>query len=113
MHYFRLINEKESKEIIPGFFARFVHTENVTLVFWEARAGNTFPEHAHPHEQISTIQKGKFQLTINGETQILKEGVAAVIPSNTRHSGIALTDCKLIDVFYPVREDYKNREREF
>ena len=90
-----------------------MHTENVTLVFWEARAGSTFPEHAHPHEQISTIQKGKFQLTINGETQILEEGVAAVIPSNTRHSGIALTDCKLIDVFYPVREDYKNREREF
>ena len=59
MGYFRLINEKESKEIIPGFFARFVHTENVTLVFWEARAGSTFPEHAHPHEQISTIQKGK------------------------------------------------------
>jgi len=113
MHYFRLINEKESKEIIPGFFARFVHTENVTLVFWEARAGSTFPEHAHPHEQISTIQKRKFQLTINGETQILEEGVAAVTTSNIRHSGIALTDCKLIDVFYPVREDYKNREREF
>jgi len=33
MNYFTSINEKESKEIIPGFFARFIHTENVTLVF--------------------------------------------------------------------------------
>jgi quercetin dioxygenase-like cupin family protein len=108
MSYFHLINEKESKEIISGFFARFVHTENVTLVFWEAKAGSKFPEHAHPHEQISTTQQGKFQLTINGETKILEEGVSAVIPSNIKHSGIALTDCKLLDVFYPIREDYKN-----
>jgi quercetin dioxygenase-like cupin family protein len=111
MAYFNSINEKEPKEIIEGFFARFLHTENVTLVFWEAKAGSAFPEHTHPHEQISTIQQGRFQLNINDETRILEEGVAAVIPSSTKHSGIALTDCKLIDVFYPVREDYKNRER--
>jgi hypothetical protein len=36
MDYFNLINEKKSKEIIPGFFARFVHTEDITLVFEEA-----------------------------------------------------------------------------
>jgi len=99
--------ENESKEIIPGFFARFVHTENVTLAFRDAKAGSTFPEHSHPHEQISTIQEGKFQLTINGETKILEGGIVAVIPSNTKHSGVALTDCKLMDVFYPVRKDYK------
>ncbi len=110
MKYFTSINEKESNEIIPGFFARFIHTENVTLVFWEAKAGSTFPEHAHSHEQISTINQGQFQLTINGETKILEEGIVAIIPPNAKHSGIALTDCKLIDVFYPVREDYKKTE---
>jgi quercetin dioxygenase-like cupin family protein len=110
MDYFNLVNEKESKEVIPGFFARFLHTENVTLVFWEAKAGSTFPEHTHLHEQISTIQQGKFQLTVNGETRILEDGVTAIIPSNTKHSGIALTDCKLLDIFYPVREDYKQFE---
>jgi quercetin dioxygenase-like cupin family protein len=30
-----------------------------------------------------------------------------VIPSNTPHSAIAKADCKAIDVFSPVREDYK------
>jgi quercetin dioxygenase-like cupin family protein len=110
MRYFTTLNETESKEIIPGFFARFVHTKNISIVFWEATAGSTFPEHSHPHEQIATIQQGKFQLTINGETKILEEGLVAVIPSNAKHSGIALTDCKLMDVFYPVREDYKQRE---
>jgi quercetin dioxygenase-like cupin family protein len=111
MNYFITLNATESKEIIPGFFGRFVHTENISIVFWEAKGGSTFPEHAHPHEQIATIQEGKFQLTINGETKILEEGVVAIIPSNAKHSGIALTDCKLMDVFYPVREDYKQREK--
>ena len=31
-----------------------------------------------------------------------------VIPSNKNHSGIALSDCKLIDVFTPKREEYNN-----
>src|SRR5207249_4280539 len=110
MNYFIALNEKESKEIIPGFFAKFLHTENVSLVFWEAKAESTFPEHSHPHEQIATIQEGRFQLTINGETKILEKNIVAVIPSHVKHSGIALTDCKLIDVFYPVREDYVNRQ---
>jgi quercetin dioxygenase-like cupin family protein len=109
MNNFITINEREAREIIPGFFARFVHSENITIVFWEAKAGSAFPEHSHPHEQIATIQKGTFQLTINGETKILKEGIVAVIPSNARHSGISLTDCELMDVFYPVREDYREK----
>jgi len=110
MNNFTVINEKDSKEIIPGFFARFVHTENVSLVFWDAKEGSIFPEHAHSHEQISTIQEGRFQLTINGETKILEQGIVAIIPPHAKHAGIALTDCKLLDVFYPVREDYKKRE---
>jgi hypothetical protein len=30
-----------------------------------------------------------------------------VIPTNMPHSAIAKTDCKVIDAFGPVREEYK------
>ncbi|MCK4639500.1 MAG: cupin domain-containing protein, partial [Bacteroidales bacterium] len=53
------------------------------------------------------VTEGEFELTLNGKTQVLNSGKIAVIPSNAKHSGKAITDCKIIDIFNPVREDYK------
>ena len=47
------------------------------------------------------------ELTVSGETQILGPGAVAVIPSNTTHSGRSVTSARIIDVFHPVREDYR------
>jgi quercetin dioxygenase-like cupin family protein len=52
--------------------------------------------------------EGEFEMVIEGETRTLKANTVTVIPSNAKHSGRALTDCKIIDVFYPVREDYRD-----
>jgi len=32
--------------------------------------------------------------------------IAAFIPSNTPHSAKAITECKVIDCFLPVRQDF-------
>lgn len=95
------------KEIIPGFYSKFIHTESMTISYWEIIKGSKLPEHQHHHEQVSQVMEGKFALTIDGITQEMTPGLVAVIPSNTMHSGIALTDCKIMDIFSPVREDYK------
>jgi quercetin dioxygenase-like cupin family protein len=97
-----------TKEIAPGYFSKLIHTANNTINFIEVKAGSTVPDHAHFHEQCSFVIEGQFQLTVNGEPQILDAGLFAIIPSNARHSGLAITDCKLIDIFSPVREDYRN-----
>jgi len=46
-------------------------------------------------------------MIIGGEPYSLTAGMYHIIPSNTPHSAIAKMDCKVIDVFSPVREDYK------
>ena len=97
----------EPKELVPGFHGRFVHTKNMTLVHWDVEAGATLPEHAHVHEQVTNLTEGEFEMAIEGEKQVLKAGSVVVIPSHAKHSGKALTKCKITDVFYPVREDYK------
>lgn len=95
------------KEVIPGFNGRFVHTERATLGFWEITKGASLPEHNHMHEQITEVREGEFELTVNGETKIYTPGMVAVIPPFVAHSGKAITDCKVFDIFMPVREDYK------
>src|SRR3984957_9855559 len=94
-------------ETAPGFSARFIHTASMTLAYFDIKAGSASPEHAHVHEQVSQVLEGVFQLTVAGEPVILKPGAVLVIPSNVRHSGLAITDCKLLDIFNPVREDFR------
>jgi quercetin dioxygenase-like cupin family protein len=94
-------------EIIPGYSARFIHTAGITLSYLDVKAGAALQEHSHMHEQVSTVIEGTFQLTVDGEVIVVKPGAVVVIPSNIKHSGLAITDCKLLDVFTPVREDYR------
>lgn len=95
------------KELLPGLRVRFVHSEKMTLAYWSIDEGAMLPEHSHPHEQVANVIEGHFELTVDGESRVLRPGSVVVIPPDATHSGKALGDCKIIDVFYPVREDYK------
>ena len=101
------ISKIEQKEIIKGFNGRFFHTNSFTIAFWEIEEGSVLPEHSHIHEQSTQVIEGKLELVIGGVSKVLKPGMIANIPSNVVHSGKALVNCKVTDVFSPVREDYK------
>lgn len=101
------ISNIEQKEIIKGFNGRFFHTNNFTIAFWEIAENAILPEHSHIHEQSTQVIEGKLEMLIDGVTTVLKPGMIANIPSNVLHSGKALTNCKVTDVFSPTREDYK------
>jgi len=107
MNYFNQIEQLPTKELIPGFFGKMLHLENFTMAYWEVKAGSILPKHSHIHEQVTNVISGEFEMTIDGKTQLCKAGDIAAIPSDVEHSGKAITDCVLIDVFQPVREDYR------
>jgi len=100
------LSELKEKEIIPGFKARFVHSKHMTIAYWDIEAGSFLPEHSHLHEQTSQVLKGKFEMTLEGKKHQLGPGQIAVIPSHVIHAGKAITDCKIMDVFHPRRDDY-------
>ena len=95
------------KEPIPGFVGLFAHGVTMTVVQWTVAAGATLPEHAHPHEQVTHILEGEFEMTIDGRSERLGPGTLAIVPPNVTHSGRAVTKCRIIDVFHPVRDDYR------
>jgi quercetin dioxygenase-like cupin family protein len=97
----------EPREIVRGYKARFIHGERITLAFWEVEAGAVLPDHAHMHEQITQILEGKFELTVDGIATLYEPGMVGIIPPHAVHRGQAVTDCKILDIFSPVREDYK------
>lgn len=101
------LNTIDWKEPVEGFKGRFVHSANMTFGYWDIEAGAALPEHAHPHEQVTTVIEGEFELTVDGEAKMLGPGSVVIIPSHVSHSGKSITNSRIIDVFYPVREDYR------
>jgi quercetin dioxygenase-like cupin family protein len=77
----------------------------VKVAFEQGGIGAT---HKHPHLQISYIASGIFEITIAGETKILKEGDVYFVPSDVLHGAVCLENGILIDVFNPMREDFIN-----
>jgi quercetin dioxygenase-like cupin family protein len=92
---------------MPGYRGRFIHTANMSIAFWDIEAEAIAPEHSHPHEQVVCPIEGRFELTVAGETRVLEAGEVAVIPPDVIHSGRAITHCRIIDTFYPIRDDYR------
>ena len=100
-------NDLLNRELLPGSSVNFIHSENMTLAEWHFESGINLPEHSHPHEQITKIISGEFELKIDNDVFKLTTGSVAVIPSGSIHSAKSISDCHVFDVFNPVRDDYR------
>ena len=96
-----------TRELFPGFNTRLVHTPRLTQSFVAAEAGKSFPEHQHPHEQVVVVLEGELELVVDGEPHRLTPGTVFAIPGNMPHAARAITNCRVLDVFCPARDDYK------
>jgi quercetin dioxygenase-like cupin family protein len=104
-----LIHLSDVPEFVPfkGYHGRLVHTELMTVAHWHIKAGHVLPEHSHPQEQIVNVLDGQFELTVEGEPILMRAGDVYIIPGNVPHSGRPITDCRIIDVWHPPRDDYR------
>jgi quercetin dioxygenase-like cupin family protein len=107
MSYIFDFNQLKAKELFPGINAKIAHSDKMTIMHVSIDKGAALPEHHHPQEQWTNIISGKLEMTINGKTTILEPGMVVELPSNMPHSARALTDCEVIDVFNPPRNDLR------
>src|SRR5690348_3032202 len=86
---------------------RYVHVKEMTIGEVTLAPNTVVPMHEHPHEQLTYLIEGRFQFTVGSETTVLEPGMVALIPGGVTHGGTTLTSCKVVDVFSPIREDYR------
>jgi quercetin dioxygenase-like cupin family protein len=102
---------KPKIKIWEGIYGQVHHSNQLTCAHISIAAGIALPEHHHVHEQWSHLLAGEMEFVVGGEKRRMKPGETAYIPSHVPHSATTITDCKLIDVFNPVREDWVELEK--
>ena len=103
-------NEAEAIELAPGVTCRPIWGERIMMGLIDIAPGAEIPDHTHPHEQCGRVLSGAFNLTIDGETRLVREGDHYVIPPGVPHSATGTSSASLaLDIWSPIREDYLER----
>jgi quercetin dioxygenase-like cupin family protein len=80
----------------------------MTFALWRFDPRTALPRHSHPHEQVVQVRSGELEMVLDEERHLLTPGTVLVIPPNVPHHGYAQGPVEVLDVFSPVREDYRD-----
>jgi unsaturated pyranuronate lyase len=65
------------------------------------------PQHDHPHEQMTIVERGRVRFFIEGKERIASAGDVLHFPSHCWHGATMMDEeVVLIDIFSPLREDF-------
>ena len=108
MSYFHNAAEREAKALAPGIQAKTFWGEKMMMSLVDIEPNSALPLHSHPHEQQGIVISGELEMTIGGETQLIKPGDLYVIPGGVEHGAkTGATGAQVLDIFDPVRDEYK------
>ncbi|MDZ4767557.1 MAG: cupin domain-containing protein [Chloroflexota bacterium] len=91
-----------------GFRRTMGTTDHMMLLEIYLPRETVVPLHQHIHDQVGYIVHGRFELTVDGSTQILNPGDSYAVPGNMPHSGRAVVDTVLVEIFSPPREEFRD-----
>ena len=104
-----LADKMEWETVAPGMKRKFLgFNDEIMMVKVHFDKGGIGAKHTHRHSQTTYVVSGCFEVEINGEKKLLKEGDGFYIPPNVEHGAVCLDEGVLIDVFSPIREDFMN-----
>jgi quercetin dioxygenase-like cupin family protein len=107
-YYFPTPDECSHHSIFGKVETRTLAGDHLQFSLAEIPAGETIPSHTHPNEQLGIILSGMLKFTIAEETKMLRPGDVFRIPGGVPHSVVAQEELvRVLDVFYPIRDDYR------
>ena len=96
--------------LAEGVWAQALFGEGAMLNLIEFEPGATVPLHSHPHEQLGSCLRGAQVLVVDGVEHPIGPMEGYVLPGGVEHSAHCGPEGALVlDVFQPVREDYRER----
>jgi quercetin dioxygenase-like cupin family protein len=96
-----------STEIMPGANRKLLARGGALMVVEASfAAGTIVAAHAHRHEQVTYIVRGRIEVTMNGATDVLTDGDSFYAGPNVAHGVRFLEDSLVTDTFTPQREDF-------
>ena len=106
--YFPTTDECARHTIFAGVHIQTYAAEKMMLSVVDLEPHAVVEEHAHPHEQVGMLLAGRATFFIGSEHKTLQPGDLYRIPGNVRHKVIVLDEpARALDIFYPVREEYR------
>ena len=84
-----------------------VYGDKTLMAEFRLEKGANLPKHSHPHEQTGYLVSGQMELTIGDVTHQVLPGGSWCIAGDVEHYAKVTEDSVAIEVFSPVREDYR------
>ena len=103
----------EPFKVWEGVIARSVEGERLNLAIVELEPSSIVPEHSHDNEQLGLVLSGTLTFRIGDEVRDLEAGGTYAIAPNVPHEVLRTgpQGAVVIDVFAPLRADWKELER--
>ncbi|MFW9902594.1 MAG: cupin domain-containing protein [Candidatus Thorarchaeota archaeon] len=98
----------EKVKALEGIYRKtLAYNKDVMLCCFSLEKNAVVPLHEHEAHQIGYVLKGKIKFITETREFIANEGDSYVFDSNEKHGAELLEDTEVIEVFNPIREDYK------
>ena len=97
------------EQVSDGIERQMVIGDRMMICRFRFRPFLVTPEHDHPHEQMTIVERGKVRFFIEGRERIASAGDVLHFPSKCWHGATMMDEeVVLIDIFTPLREDFLN-----
>jgi len=83
------------------------HSDQLMLVRHYFENGWVGARHSHPHHQLVYVVSGAIRVDVDGRVFDVYAGDSFVVDGGVEHKASALEESEVLDIFTPVREDYR------
>lgn len=104
-------SDVEWENVAPGLSRQIMgYDGKIMLVKAKFEEGAVGVMHKHYHSQVTYVESGEFEMTIDGVVKTLKRGDSFYVLPHLMHGCVCTKPGILIDVFSPAREDFLGYE---